>query len=111
MVTFGHNPLPPSEPSCLGQTMQTKESDELAKFREEWKAEVRARAGSSGESKPAQKEPTKPSIGKSSTVQDHLQVAGESPVELYRRAVHAEERGQLDEALTLYRRAFRREPN
>jgi F-box protein 9 len=87
--------------------MQTEESDELARFREEWKAEVRARAGSSEESKSAQTEPTKPSTGKSSTVQ----VARELPVELYRRAVYAEEQGKLNEALALYRRAFRREPN
>jgi F-box protein 9 len=70
--------------------MQTEDNEELARFREEWRAEVRARTNNL----------EKPKI-----------TQPETPLELYSRAVIAEEQGQLDEALTLYRQAFRREPN
>lgn len=77
--------------------MQVEDNDELAKFREEWRAEVRARADTSELPKEVARLAQTEAIA--------------TPVELYRRAAIAEESGQLDEALQLYKRAFRREPN
>jgi F-box protein 9 len=80
--------------------MQVEESSELARFREEWRAEVRARAS-------VNEEPKSPQPAESS----HDSPTPPNAVELYRKATQAEEQGMLDEALALYRRAFRREPN
>ncbi len=92
------------------------DGDELSQFREEWKAEVRSRTalkpgnagipGSNGAkdnqggeldlSLPESLPPSESSLG---------------AVELYRQAVRAEEQGKLDDALRLYRRAFRKDAN
>ncbi|QRV88722.1 F-box-like protein [Ceratobasidium sp. AG-Ba] len=74
--------------------------DELARFREQWKEEVRARTtgepvASTSEGGPSTSQPSR----------------RRSPVEIYAEAVEKEQRGQLDEALTLYRRAFRLDAN
>lgn len=81
--------------------MQVGDNDELVRFREEWKAEVRARAITSTDHSATTQPPAV-------TLSIQLQ---QTSIELYRRAVQAEEQGQLDEALALYRRAFRRNPN
>jgi len=124
-----------------------EDSDELARFREEWKAEVERKKHSSpgssstlaqpGEAKVsptrtvdrrlstrAERRPT--IIGSPSTptpsattpihpgIIDGVVVASagvstglESALRYYRRAVHSEQQGALDSALSLYRQAFR----
>ncbi|TFK63000.1 hypothetical protein BDN72DRAFT_848118 [Pluteus cervinus] len=65
---------------------------------------------------------SKPATGSSSTVPKPnlnrdvsnappLSRATESALQVYRRAIHHEQCGELDEALTLYRAAFRMDPN
>jgi len=87
--------------------MQIEDNDELARFREEWKEEVRVRSTRTGDLTTSH--PPASTTKASQTDSSATKVV--SPVDLYRSAVHAEEQGLLDEALALYRRAFRREPN
>ncbi|KAJ3857572.1 hypothetical protein EV368DRAFT_29985 [Lentinula lateritia] len=74
------------------------ESEELRKFREEWRAEVRRRNGV--ETK-IQKLRIAPPLSQVSSL----------AVSIYREAVIHEQRGELEEALYLYRSAFRRDAN
>lgn len=63
---------------------QGEERDELASFREQWRAELRLRK---------------------------LQPATLSPLDMYTKAIQLESDGDLEAAVTLYRKAFRLEPN
>jgi F-box protein 9 len=94
------------------------DNDELARFREAWKAEVRSKTAAvtsptrtkeEGNSSEAPPEPGSPLLESKSAAPAESE-ATMAPVDLYRRAVHAEEEGRLDEALRLYRKAFRRDP-
>ncbi|KAB5594478.1 F-box protein pof7 [Ceratobasidium theobromae] len=60
-------------------------SDELDRFREQWRQEIRERT----QAQPQQS----------------------TPIDIYAEAVEREQRGELDGALELYRRAFRLDPN
>ncbi|KAJ3763829.1 hypothetical protein EV360DRAFT_32783 [Lentinula raphanica] len=72
------------------------ESEELRRFREEWKAEVKRRK----EVAERRTDSTQAHSSESSV---------RSAVSIYREAVLHEQRGELEEALQLYRAAFRRE--
>ncbi|KAG8744997.1 hypothetical protein FRC10_009105 [Ceratobasidium sp. 414] len=74
--------------------------DELTRFREQWKEEVRARTA--GESSSTPNAPP--------TSQPPARVR-RSPLDIYAEAVEKEQRGELDLALGLYRRAFHLDPN
>ncbi|EPQ56317.1 hypothetical protein GLOTRDRAFT_74909 [Gloeophyllum trabeum ATCC 11539] len=75
-----------------------EEPEELKRFRDAWRAEVQRK--------------------KAQTVQSHLTSdlaplgrALQSAVDVYRRAIQNEQSGDLDEALRLYRQAFRMDDN
>ncbi|KAG9103698.1 hypothetical protein FRC06_008815 [Ceratobasidium sp. 370] len=74
--------------------------DELTRFREQWKEEVRARTAGESSSTPSAPSTSQPPAR-----------ARRSPVEIYAEAVEKERRGELDVALDLYRRAFRLDPH
>lgn len=121
-----------------------EEPEELARFREQWKAEVRRntqkpKAESSATGAPPQ--PTSPLpirvqprarpanhvVGSSQPGPSSETISGLpatrpaltaqassalfSAVRVYRNAVQCESRGELDEAMVLYRQAFRMDPN
>ncbi|ELU43428.1 TPR_2 domain-containing protein [Rhizoctonia solani AG-1 IA] len=73
-------------------------NDELERFREEWRQEIRERAGAEPSSSSPASSPPRPRTR-------------QSPIDIYAEAVEREQRGELDEALSLYRRAFRLDPN
>ncbi|KAI5895425.1 uncharacterized protein SCHCODRAFT_02573005 [Schizophyllum commune H4-8] len=52
-----------------------------------------------------------PTVHPTSTSTVHLNPKLTAALDVYRRAVQCEQRGALDDALTLYRQAFRMEPN
>ncbi|KAJ3734968.1 hypothetical protein DFJ43DRAFT_1222064 [Lentinula guzmanii] len=124
------------------------ESEELRRFREEWKAEVKRRKGAAIDHADTESEDTGPSDWSSAGVTSFNDVfsasasasssglatslTSEPPtpstsfhvstapalsqdsnlaVSIYREAVVHEQRGELEEALYLYRSAFRREPD
>ncbi|CAE6487269.1 unnamed protein product, partial [Rhizoctonia solani] len=71
-------------------------NDPLEQFRQEWRQEIQERT-----------------LAKQSSVPDaapppHIR---RSPIDIYAEAVDKEQRGELDAALDLYRRAFRLDPN
>ncbi|KEP49965.1 putative F-box protein pof7, related protein [Rhizoctonia solani 123E] len=71
-------------------------NDPLEQFRQEWRQEIQERT-----------------LAKKSSVPDaapppHIR---RSPIDIYAEAVDKEQRGELDAALDLYRRAFRLDPN
>ncbi|KAL5531343.1 hypothetical protein ACEPAG_4220 [Sanghuangporus baumii] len=97
------------------------ESEELVKFREQWKAEIKQRSTHSHVSPSGDGRPLDSS---SPSVHAHLfaaqsRVPGAQPlsrslvsaVETYRLAIQYEQAGDLDEALRLYKSAFRLDPN
>ncbi|CCO29919.1 F-box only protein 9 AltName: Full=Cross-immune reaction antigen 1 [Rhizoctonia solani AG-1 IB] len=74
-------------------------NDELERFREEWRQEIRERAGAEQSTgQPSQPAPAQARVRR-------------SPIDIYAEAVEREQRGELNEALDLYRRAFRLDPN
>ena len=106
--------------------------DELTRFREEWKAEVRRRANQTQATSPSSagtivdgvlsnsSEPPRPSARIQAKPVTHASpFAGSSQlpkglslaVESYRLAIQYEQSGELDEALRLYRNAFRLDPH
>ncbi|KAJ4475067.1 hypothetical protein J3R30DRAFT_3337548 [Lentinula aciculospora] len=114
------------------------ESEELSRFREDWKAEVKRRkeaaehdtdtpsestepsdwssvaslnASSSGYATSIASVPPAPSTSFHASTVSSLSHSSSSAVSIYREAVVHEQRGDLEEALYLYRSAFRREPN
>ncbi|CAE6457002.1 unnamed protein product [Rhizoctonia solani] len=74
-------------------------NDELDKFRERWKQEIRERT--------AGDHVTNQELSASSPPPPTRR----SPIDIYAEAVEKEQRGELNEALDLYRRAFRLDPN
>jgi len=103
-------------------------SEELAKFRERWKAEVQTRkAHTEGEAATSSSRATgpplvahtpivqQPAVAQSSTsghvTSNPVPKTTSSSLDIYRRAVLAEQAGDVDEALQLYQQAFRIEPN
>ncbi|KAG8681624.1 hypothetical protein FRC08_015517 [Ceratobasidium sp. 394] len=74
--------------------------DELTRFREQWKEEVRARTAGESSSTPSAPSTSQPPAR-----------TRRSPVDIYAEAVEKEQRGELDAALDLYRRAFRLDPH
>lgn len=78
-----------------GMPSQDYESPELANFREEWRAELdsrkRARRASA-----------------SLIVDEEQGKAPTSALSVYKQAIQSEQAGDLHQALTLYRQAFRR---
>jgi F-box protein 9 len=94
------------------------EPDELVRFREAWKAEVQQKKARQDPSQRTNDSDDKVIPGPSSE-----QIAGSptphsvgppalrTAIELYRRAVDDEQGGRLDDALRLYRSAFRMDPN
>ncbi|KAJ1306639.1 hypothetical protein OPQ81_007635 [Rhizoctonia solani] len=87
-------------------------NDELDRFREQWKQEIRERTAaehpdpvSSSTQAPSTQAPS------SLTVPPRARPIRRSPIDIYAEAVELEQRGKLDEALDLYRRAFRLDPN
>ncbi|KAG7445001.1 uncharacterized protein BT62DRAFT_933415 [Guyanagaster necrorhizus] len=105
-----------------------EDSEELKRFRAEWKAEVEHRKAiaepnikgivDNSEHKPALNlpqhtlsPPTKPQLHVSALSNVPLSEAQGSALAVYRSAVAHEQRGDLDEALRLYRQAFRKDPN
>ncbi|KAJ3921795.1 hypothetical protein F5877DRAFT_35182 [Lentinula edodes] len=118
------------------------ESEELRKFREEWRAEVRRRNGvgsvtrsesteasdwpdtaslnvfstssgpaSSGYATSVATVPPTPSTSFHVSTAPPLSQVSSLAVSIYREAVIHEQRGELEEALYLYRSAFRRDAN
>jgi len=104
-------------------------SDELARFRQEWEAEVKKSRGatkSAGEASSHFRPISKNEAARRATA---LQGQGDGTavvtstqpgdplrlmqkaIQLYAQAVESERTGQLDEALVLYRKAFRLDPN
>ncbi|KAF8757997.1 F-Box protein [Rhizoctonia solani] len=71
-------------------------NDELERFREEWRQEIRERAGAEPSSSSPASSPPRPRTRQSLLTFTQRQ---------------REQRGELDEALSLYRRAFRLDPN
>ncbi|KAH8104051.1 hypothetical protein BXZ70DRAFT_924156 [Cristinia sonorae] len=145
-------PIDPQPPPPPTTTTLLDPEEQLAKFREEWKAEVRRRRGeATGITQPVLAEDghTQPSGSGSSSAkgkelqqqQPAVQIARvfeetqtpnhpkpvvtgrqqqqpevvkvelvprqRSALEVYQRAIACEQRGELDEALQLYRKAFR----
>ncbi|ESK96528.1 hypothetical protein Moror_7036 [Moniliophthora roreri MCA 2997] len=122
-----------------GDAQKAEETEELRQFREAWKAEVKKKKLEGKQAQPAQvptsdavpsssSAPLRPAVAPPSDplsipedvtppkvdVSDARQLSKEvtSPaVSIYRQAVLHEQRGELDEALLLYRQAFRRDPN
>ncbi|CAE6456138.1 unnamed protein product [Rhizoctonia solani] len=83
--------------NCSLLTSSTMSNDELDRFREQWQQEIRNRTGEPPANQPSSL-PTE-------------QPTRRSPIEIYAEAVEREQRGELDAALDLYRRAFRLDPN
>ncbi|KAL1740863.1 hypothetical protein HDZ31DRAFT_46621 [Schizophyllum fasciatum] len=117
---------------------QVDDSDDLRKFRDAWRAEVDQRrrghaphastdSGSTrdgaddDEAEPLASTSTHeasphprgkvPTAHPTSTSTVHLNPKLTAALDVYRRAVQAEQRSALDDALSLYRQAFRMEPN
>ncbi|KAL0576269.1 hypothetical protein V5O48_005713 [Marasmius crinis-equi] len=139
--------MAPSTPSAPKATPE--ETEDLRKFREAWRAEVRKKKGGAGagtsldQEKATTKPPEDAGLGRApinprpnpellpgpsnetiagpseeqSRPTSHLAAAiaynttASPAVAIYRQAVLQEQKGDLDEALSLYRQAFRREPN
>ncbi|KAF9038454.1 hypothetical protein BJ165DRAFT_1324052, partial [Panaeolus papilionaceus] len=81
---------------------QSQESEELARFRQEWLEELKRRREAAAAESQAK------AVGASiSNAGDSIQNA----LKIYREAVEHEQNGDLDEALLLYRRAFRIDDN
>lgn len=98
---------------------------ELAQFREKWKAEVQnkkkvatASAAQPGPSEPAllptqrHSDPNRisPGAAQSGNVHGNTTASSQnlhSALQIYRDAIHREQHGDLDDALVLYRQAFR----
>ncbi|GBE86403.1 hypothetical protein BKA93DRAFT_803577 [Sparassis latifolia] len=127
-----------SQPTTLTDGADT---DELARFRKAWREEVyRKKEGPAVAPPKPDSEPPSDVLPNSTSTVDHTHPpsrsspaithgeAGVTPkpgsshlpplsaklaraVEVYRRAVHCEQQSNLDEALVLYRTAFRMEPN
>ena len=120
-----------SSPS-LTQPPGEEEPSELVKFREEWLAELRRRKASSDTNVPASvgtpdipsiptdsgtsKVPgpshplpaTHPALSRGEILpQSHVSTTLENALIFYRQAVEHEQRSDLDQALQLYRQAFR----
>lgn len=101
------------------------DSAELTDFRERWKAEVRERLHTSSNAtsqldskRSVELNGFAPSSGADSLqfapvrpCSDHSSGRLSSAVHIYRLAVQKEQQGHLDEALALYRHAFRLDPN
>lgn len=117
---------------------QSQESEDLRKFREAWKAEVQRRRGHTSLSSTDYRDDERhlkdedgehdgilattsedtprprgkvPTVHPTSTSTVHLNPKLSVALDVYRRAVQCEQRGALDDALTLYRQAFRMESN
>ncbi|KAK0202566.1 hypothetical protein DFS33DRAFT_1263025 [Desarmillaria ectypa] len=82
------------------QRPQVEDSEELKRFRAEWKAEVGRR-----------KAIAEPNHRVSALSHVPLSEAQGSALAVYRSAIAHEQSGDLDEALRLYRQAFRKDPN
>ncbi|TDL23589.1 hypothetical protein BD410DRAFT_786831 [Rickenella mellea] len=103
----------------MNVSVPESDSDELARFREAWKAELRQRSHSV--SRTANGED--PASGEASNAHAVVSAAHQSSgsasssktlssaVDTYRRAVEQEQMGELDVALRLYRQAFKMDPN
>jgi hypothetical protein len=100
------------------EAIPERESDELVRFREAWKAELQQKA--SGPPVPSgpvtstqlHPEPTSEIIAGTSTGASLGGIgAFRNAVEIYRQAVQYEQSSQLDDALRLYRQAFRMDPH
>jgi F-box protein 9 len=92
------------------------EPDELHRFREAWRAEVQQKKAriDSAQTKDSDDRALGPSseqIAGSPTLHSVGPPALRAAIELYRRAVDDEQAGRLDDALRLYRSAFRMDPN
>ncbi|KAF8916347.1 hypothetical protein CPB85DRAFT_1290963 [Mucidula mucida] len=100
------------------------DSDELARFRAEWRDEVERRKTSTSTTATVTDEPprkfeiplpTPAAASKATIVSDFPNAphsaSQSSALAVYRSAVENEERGDTDEALRLYRIAFRKDPN
>ena len=119
---------PPPAPSI---PPPDQEPEELAQFREAWKAEVQKKkaAPTTNESpdarlpssQPPQPEPeSQPGLSSHTIagspvppITTHVNASRSlgSALEIYRRAIKHEQRGELDDALLLYRQAFRMDPD
>ena len=90
--------------------VEEQETEELRSFRETWKREVREKQGSRLDSG----RPTTPKQASASEARARhprpLQ-SHDDALETYIRAVKHEQAGELDEALRLYRQAFRMNPD
>ncbi|CAE6479166.1 unnamed protein product [Rhizoctonia solani] len=80
-------------------------NDELDRFREQWRQEIKERT--TGDHSSSTQQPSS-SNAPSSPPRPHTR---QSPIDIYAEAVEREQRGELDQALDLYRRAFRLDPN
>ncbi|CAE6464480.1 unnamed protein product [Rhizoctonia solani] len=80
-------------------------NDELDRFREQWRQEIKERT--TGDHSSSTHQPSSSSAPSSPPRPRTRQ----SPIDIYAEAVEREQRGELDQALDLYRRAFRLDPN
>jgi len=93
------------------------ETDELRDFRENWKKEVQKRKRLQESQQVSASLPTAPSERASSTsaatspYNPDTQRSRNGALDVYTQATQHEQAGKLDEALRLYRQAFRMDPN
>ncbi|KAJ7577044.1 hypothetical protein C8J56DRAFT_972185 [Mycena floridula] len=105
--------------------MDAEETEELRRFREEWKKEVQSRnqPAQSSQSQPLAAdpvvtieprgpiEPGAPTRISSLSTDAPLSKGLQAALTAYRQAVRHEEHGEYDQALVLYRQAFRKDAN
>ena len=84
-------------------TVEESETEELRSFRETWKREVRERQWP--------EHPITPSVQAPASEAGVHHAPRDDALEVYNQAIRHEQAGELDEALRLYRQAFRMNPN
>lgn len=87
--------------------VEEQETEELRKFRENWKKEVREKQRLQPDSGPP---PQQTSTSEAEAHHSRPPQPHNDALEVYIRAVRHEQAGELDEALRLYRQAFRMNP-
>ncbi|KZS94313.1 hypothetical protein SISNIDRAFT_453194 [Sistotremastrum niveocremeum HHB9708] len=95
--------------------MEAQDTEELARFRQRWKEELKHTKEKHIETIKPSDVPKDQQSSSSAEVRDAVvqpvPVQRHTPLEQYTLAVQYEQQGLLDEALTLYRQSFRRDPN
>ncbi|KAN0130948.1 hypothetical protein V8E53_011326 [Lactarius tabidus] len=90
--------------------VEEQETEELRRFRENWKEEVREKLGLQQDSGHPTGPPTQTSTSEAEARHSRPLQSRNDALEVYIRAVRHEQAGELEEALRLYRQAFRMNP-